>query len=296
MTLRIVAAAFLALIVARGAVAAEESPKVDVVPVSGNVSMLVGTGGNIGVSVGSDGILLIDDQYAPATEEIRMAVATLHEGLIRFVLNTHWHQDHTGGNENLGKGGAVIVAHENVRKRMSTGQFLEALDRKVEPAPGAALPIVTFTGSVTFHLNGDEIRVMHVDPAHTDGDAIVHFTKADVLHLGDTFFNGRYPFIDESSGGSVDGVIDAIDRGLRIAGEDTKIIPGHGPLATKNDLRAYRGMLFEVRSRIREALKQKKTVEEIVAARPTADFDDRFGNGFLSPDRFVRILCSLLKP
>ena len=279
-----------------GGAPAQDFDQVEIqrIPVAGHVSMLLGQGGNIGVSAGPDGVILVDDQFAPLTEKIRKAVAAIDGREIRFVLNTHWHGDHTGGNESLAKAGAVIVAHENVRKRMSTEQFVKAMDRKVPPSPPAALPVVTFDRSVTFHWNGDEIHVLHVDPAHTDGDAIVHFRKADVLHMGDTFFNRLYPFIDASSGGSIDGMIAAAERGLGIAGEKTKIIPGHGPLASRADLEGFRAMLVAVRDRVKKLADAGKSVDEIVAAKPTKEFDAAFGGGFLDPDKFVRIVHSAL--
>ena len=202
-------------------------------------------------------------------------------------MNTHWHGDHIGGNENMGKTGALLVAHENVRKRISTEQFIAAFGRKIEPSPEAALPVVTFTDAVTFHWNGDEIRVHHVPPAHTDGDSIVHFVKADVVHMGDVFFNGGYPFIDVSSGGRVDGVIAAADRVLAGIGERTRIIPGHGPVATKADLRAYRDMVKTLRDRIATLKAEGKTRDQVVAAKPTADHDVKWGGGFMKGDTFT---------
>jgi cyclase len=258
--------------------------------VAEGVYMLKGAGGNIGVSVGADGVFLIDDQYAPLTPKIKAALAGLSDKPIRFVLNTHWHGDHTGGNENLGSSGVLIVAHENVRKRMSTEQFIEAFGSKVPAAAAVALPVVTFTDAVTFHFNGEEIHGFHVPPAHTDGDSVVHFRKANVLHGGDTFFNGIYPFIDLSSGGSVAGVIGAADRMLALAGEGTKIIPGHGPLATKADLKAYRDMLAAVSGRVAAQVKAGKTLEEVTASAPTAEFDAKWGNGFLKAGPFVAIV------
>jgi cyclase len=256
---------------------------------SATTYMLTGAGGNLGLSVGADAVFLVDDQFAPLTTRIEAAIHKLTTMPIRFVINTHWHFDHTGGNENLGKAGALIVAHENVRKRMSTEQFIEFLDLKVKVEPRAALPVVTFTRDLTFHLNGDEIHVYHVSHAHTDGDAIVHFRTSDVLHMGDVFFNQRYPFIDTSSGGTIDGVIAAVDRGLGLAGETTKIIPGHGPLASKADLKAYRDMLATVSGRIKAGKQAGRSLEEVAAAKPTAEFDALWGKG-LPPHRFVEMI------
>jgi cyclase len=235
-------------------------------------------------------VFLVDDQFAPLTPKIAAAVAKLSSKPVGFVINTHWHGDHTGGNENLGKSGALIVAHENVRKRMSSEQFIEFINMKVSAEPRDALPVVTFASDVTFHLNGDEILVRHVPRAHTDGDAIVHFRNSDVLHMGDIFFNTMYPFIDTSSGGAVDGVVAGADRGLELAGASTRIIPGHGPLATKADLKAYRDMLAIVAGRIKEAKRSGKTMEQAIAAKPTAEFDAVWGKGFLSPDKFVEMI------
>jgi cyclase len=218
--------------------------------VAEGVYMLTGRGGNIGLSVGKSGALMVDGQYRQLSAKILAAVKAITPEPLRIVANTHWHSDHVDGNENLGRAGALLVAHENVRRRMSSEQFMGIFGRKVPPSPEGALPVVTFTDAVTFHWNGDEIHVFHVDPAHTDGDAVVHFVKADVIHMGDLFFNGGYPFIDTSSGGRIDGVIAAADKVLALAGADTRIIPGHGPLATKADLQSYRDTLSTLRGRI----------------------------------------------
>lgn len=259
-------------------------------PVAGNVYMLTGRGGNIGLSVGADGAFLIDDQYAPLTDKIQAAVAELTDAPIRFVVNTHWHGDHTGGNENLGEAGALIVAHENVRERMSTEQFNKLFNRTTPPSPEAALPVITFTDAMTFYWNDDALHVHHVGPAHTDGDAILFFEDANVLHTGDIYFNGLYPFIDASSGGDVAGVVAAVDRLLALGDEDTRVIPGHGPLSDKAGLRAYRAMLQTVHDRVQAMIDEGMTQDEVVAAKPTAEFDADWGGGFLPPDRWVALV------
>jgi glyoxylase-like metal-dependent hydrolase (beta-lactamase superfamily II) len=258
--------------------------------VTDGIYVLTGAGGNIGLSVGKSGTFVIDDQYAPLTEKILAAIRAITPDPVRFVVNTHWHGDHTGGNENFGKAGALLVAHENVRQRMSAEQFNALFDRKTPPSPEAALPVVTFTDAITFHWNGDDIRVYHVPPAHTDTDSIVQFSKADVVHMGDVFFNGSYPFVDASSGGRVDGVIEAADRALAGTGAATRFIPGHGPLGTRADLQAYRDMLKALRDRVAALKAAGKSREAVIAARPTADQDAKWGGGFMKPDVFAGIL------
>ena len=292
--------AFLAaaLWAAAAAHAQQDFSKVEIrtTRITDSVYMMEGSGGNLGVSVGEDAVFVIDDQYAPLTERITAAIAKLSPRPVKFVLNTHWHFDHTGGNENFGKAGAIIVAHDNVRKRMSTEQFIEFLRMNTKPSPKAALPLVTFHGSMTFHLNGDEIRAIHIPRAHTDGDSIVHFLKSDVIHMGDIYFNGFYPFIDTSSGGTIQGVIAACDQVLGIATDKTAIIPGHGPLSNRAELKAYRDMLATVLSRIQQMLTQGRKLEEITAAGVTRDLDEIWGKGFIKPDKFAEMLTmNLLK-
>jgi glyoxylase-like metal-dependent hydrolase (beta-lactamase superfamily II) len=262
--------------------------------VAEGIYMLQGAGGNIGVSIGADGVILIDDQFAPLSEKIRAAVSEIRQGQVRFVLNTHWHGDHTGGNEALGQLGAVIVAHDNVRRRMTVEQFNEAFNRTTPASPPGALPVVTFTDTVTFHFNGQEIQAFHVGQAHTDGDSIVHFRKANVIHMGDVFFNERYPFIDSSSGGSIDGVIAAVEEVLSRTNDETRIIAGHGPLAGPAELRAYVDMLRTVRDRIAKMIDEGMSEEQVVGAKPTAEFDEARAGGF-APDRWVSLIYAGIK-
>ncbi len=268
--------------------------EIKTVELGNGIYMLTGKGGNIGVSVGEDGVFMIDDQFAPLTKKIKAAVASISDKPLRFVINTHWHFDHTGGNENLGKEGVVIVAHDNVRERMSKDNFIAAFNKQVPASPKVALPVITFNDAVTFHLNGLEINVSHQSNAHTDGDSMVFFNTANVIHMGDTFFNGFYPFIDAATKGSVNGMIEAADRVLAIADDNTKIIPGHGPLGDKKALAKYRDMLVTVRDRMQKLIGRGKTLEEIIALNPNADVDTVWGNGFLDPEAFLKILHSAM--
>ncbi len=264
--------------------------QIQTVDVAPGVHMLIGSGGNIGVSSGGDGVLVIDDQYAPLTEKIRAAVSAISQAPIRFVVNTHWHGDHTGGNENLGGAGSVIVAHENVRRRMSSEQVSEFFKRTTPASPKAALPVMTFADDVSFHVNGDELHVFHVDPAHTDGDSIIHWKSANVFHMGDLYFSGGFPFIDLDSGGSIDGVIAAADKVLALANDASKIIPGHGPLASKKDLTGYRDMLKTIRSRVQSQITGGKSLDEVKASRPTKEWDDTLGKGFINGDSLTQFV------
>jgi glyoxylase-like metal-dependent hydrolase (beta-lactamase superfamily II) len=269
--------------------------KIEAIPVSPGVWMLKGEGGNIGVSAGDDGVFLIDDQFAPLTERIKAAIAKLSDKPIRFVINTHWHGDHTGGNENLGKEGVVIVAHDNVYRRMSQENFSKVFNRTTPAAPKAALPVISFSDTVTFHLNGQDIHAVHVEHAHTDGDSFLHFRQANVIHTGDLWFNGLYPFIDSESGGSVAGAIAAVEAILEVADAGTKIIPGHGPIGDEKALTAYLAFLRDVSGRVQKLMDEGKSLEEIQALKPLADYDATLGTGFFKPDTFLGILYNGLK-
>jgi len=262
--------------------------------VADNVYMLQGAGGNIGVSAGSDGVFVIDDQFAPLSEKILSAIAELSDKSVSYVVNTHWHGDHTGGNENMGAAGAVIVAHENVRQRLSTKQFMKAFGREVPAAPDAALPVVTFSENTTFYFNDTQIQIMHVPAAHTDGDSFVFFTEANVLHMGDTFFNGFFPFIDQSSGGTLDGLIAATEKAVALVNDDTDIIPGHGPLSKKADLENYHTMLNEVKSIMTPLVESGQTRDAVVAAKPLGELGESWGNGFMKTDVFTGIVFDVM--
>lgn len=261
-------------------------------PLRGSTHLLTGAGGNIVASVGADGVFIIDDQYAPLTEKILVALAKLSDQPPRFVINTHWHGDHTGGNENHGKAGAVIVAHDNVRKRMSAGQLLRG--ENVPPASKDALPVVTFANEVSLHLNGDDVHVWHVAHAHTDGDALVKFGTANVLHMGDIYFNGLYPFIDAESGGSIGGLLAAVERGLALSDDKTLVVPGHGAVSNRAELAAYGAMYKGYRDRVAALKREGKSLEEILAAKPTAATDAALGKTFIKPDELVTSIYKTL--
>ncbi len=263
---------------------------------SDTVWMLTGAGGNMGLSAGADSVFLIDDQFAPLAPRIKAAIARITPRPVQFLLNTHFHFDHTGGNEAFGGDGALIVAHDNVRRRMSTDQLISLAGNAntQKASPKVALPVVTVPGEIRFHINGEEVHAFHVPRAHTDGDLIVHFRGSDVVHMGDVFFNGWYPFIDGGSGGTAEGVIAAYDRVLTLAGEKTRIIPGHGPLATRADLAASRNMLATVVQRVQDLKRAGKSDAEVRGAQVTAEFDARYGGGFIKPEAFVQQVLGLL--
>ncbi len=256
----------------------------------GGVHALFGAGGNLGISVGEDGVFLIDDQFAPLTSKIKAAIAKLSDKPVKFLINTHWHFDHTGGNENFGKDGVVIVAHDNVRKLMNSDQMISFFNAQIPAAPAAALPVITFNDSTTFHLNGETIVVKHLPQGHTDGDSVVYFTKADVLHTGDLYFNGLYPFIDIEHGGSIDGMIANAGTIIEMSGPNTQIIPGHGPLSNKEEVAAFRDMLMGIRNKVEAEIEAGKTLDEVIAAKPSEAFDAVWGKGFLKPDAFVSLV------
>ena len=258
--------------------------------VAEGVYMLTGAGGNIGLSIGDDAVFLVDDQYAPLTPKILAAIAQLTNKPVRFIVNTHWHGDHTGGNEEMGKTGALIVAHDNVRRRMSSEQVIAFFQRTVPASPSGALPVITFSDTVTFHVNGDDVEAFHIANAHTDGDAFIVWRKANVIHAGDVFVTYGFPFIDISTGGSIDGLIAAVDVLLTLGDDNVKIIPGHGALSDRAAVREYGKMLKTVRDRVRQQKAAGRSLEQALATHPTSEFDARWGTGFIKPEQFVAMV------
>ena len=272
-----------------------ESVEIKPTQVADKIYMLEGMGGNIGVCVGADGTFMVDDQFAPLSQKIVDAVREISLKPTKYLLNTHWHSDHTGGNENFGKAGAVIIAHHNVRRMLSEDQVVTAFNMEVPASAPVALPTATFDSGLTLHMNDDTISIYHVPHAHTDGDSFVHFEKANVIHTGDIFFHGFYPFIDKQSGGSIVGTIRAMDRILTLTNSDTKIIPGHGPLGDKAALEKARELLISVQEAITPLLQAGKSEDEIIAQNPLAELDEEFGDGFLTTKDFTHLAIELLR-
>ena len=265
------------------------------VQVNDNLYAMIAEGGNLVVSIGEDGTFLIDDQFAPLTEKLITEIKKVGGDIPRFLINTHWHYDHTGGNENLGKAGTLIVAHDNVRKRLSVDNTLAAFNAQIPASPKEALPVITFSTDTSFHLNGETIHARHVHNAHTDGDSVVHFKNANAIHAGDVWFNGFYPFIDVEHGGSLAGMIEATTTIINMSNDNTVIIPGHGFVGDKAALVVYRNMLSDVLDRLRKLKAEGKTTDEAVAAKPTEALDAIWGDGFLKPDQWIRIIYSGLE-
>ena len=261
---------------------------------SDTVTMIKGRGGNIAVSSGEDGVYIIDDQLKPLTDQLITAISKISDQPIRFVINTHYHADHVGGNEAIGKSGAVIIAHENIHKRMTTEQFSHFWDTTTPVWPKESLPVVTFNDRVTLHLNGEEAMIHHVPRGHTDGDSIVHFTGSNVIHMGDLYFNGLYPFIDLDGGGNIQGMIAGAELGISLANELTQIIPGHGPMSNREELQIYHDFLVQARDAVQTLIDDGKTLAESVAAKPTAQWDETLGAVWITPEQLVIFIYNSL--
>ncbi len=272
--------------------------EIKVTKVSGNIYMLEGAGGNIAASVGEDGIVIVDDQFAPLADKIQAALKELKitDKPVRFVINTHYHGDHTGGNEPFNNAGSTVIAHDNVRKRLETGGTAGnggSIKMDVNPAPKAALPIITFEHDVTVHLNGEDIRALHFPSGHTDGDSIIFFPKNNVVHMGDDFVRYGFPFIDVASGGSVQGMIDAMEKATAQLPADVKVIPGHGALSNLDDVRAFTKMLRETTAVVQKALRDHKTPDQMKQEKILALLD-KFSGQFVNTDAFIETLYNSL--
>jgi len=260
--------------------------------VAGNVYMLEGSGGNIGVSVGDDGLLIVDDQFAPLADKIRAALKGLADKKLRFILNTHWHGDHTGGNVAFGPE-ATIIAHDNVRKRLATEQKSTVFNNTTPASPKEALPVITFNDSLSVHFNGEDIRAIHFPHGHTDGDSVIFFSASNVVHLGDDFFAGRFPFVDLESGGSVEGLVKNIGELIGKIPADAKLIPGHGPISTLDDLKSYHRMLQQTTEIVRGKIAAGKTLDQIKTEGLPAEWAP-WGAGFIKTDRWVETIYKSL--
>jgi glyoxylase-like metal-dependent hydrolase (beta-lactamase superfamily II) len=265
--------------------------EVKVVPVSGNIYMLQGSGGNIGVSAGSDGVLIVDDEYAPLAEKIRAALKGINPGRLKFVLNTHFHGDHTGSNPVFGPE-ALIIAQDNVRKRLVSGSTI--MGNETKPMEAAGLPVVTYADSASVHFNGEEIKAIHFPHGHTDGDSVIFFTRSNVVHMGDDFFNGFFPFVDLESGGSVQGMTDGVAKVLAQIPANAKVIPGHGPLSDVEGLRKFHRMLVETTAIVQKQVKAGKKLDQIQAAGFPAEWKD-WGSGFIKTNLWIETIYNSLK-
>lgn len=273
-TLRDVVPLLLGLLVlaANGAPVAAQTPA-NLRQLAPTAWLLTGRDGNVVMVTDDRGVLLIDDERARDLEEMLVAARALSSGPVRYVVNTHWHLDHSGGNADLAGAGAVVIAHRNVRARLATDQFMAAYNRTIPASPEVALPTIVFDTELTLHFGGETLQLRHTPAAHTDGDSLVYLERANVLHMGDVFFNGLFPFIDRSSGGGIQGLIASVDTALTMADADTQVIPAHGPAATRADLLAYREMLAAVRDRVQAGIDVGETLDEIIASQPLAPYD-----------------------
>jgi glyoxylase-like metal-dependent hydrolase (beta-lactamase superfamily II) len=251
--------------------------------------VLFGAGGNVAVLTGADGALVVDADVVEMSPKLRAALSLVSDKPVRFLIDTHFHFDHTGGNPTFGRGGTVIVAHDNVRARLMTRQVIDlGVEIPMEPAPREGLPVITFADGLRFHVNDEEISVIHAPHAHTDSDAFVFFEKANVLHTGDLMMSIGYPFIDAGNGGSLGGLIAAQEKALGLVKDTTRVIPGHGPLVTRSELQAYHDALATIYKRISDLVKKGRSLEQIKTAAPTREFDERWGKGVISPDMLIQ--------
>lgn len=268
-----------------------ETASISTIKIKNHIHLLQWTGaGNMMLLSGKDGNILIDDQFAPLSEKINTAIQAVSKGPVKFLFNTHYHGDHSGGNENFAKMGATIFAHENVRARMSVDTTKIRFRQKPKAVAEAAWPVITYKEGMTLHLNGEDVLLFHVDNAHTDGDVLFYLVQSNVLHTGDCFMKDRFPFIDNNSGGSVDGWLNAAARALTLIDDETVIIPGHGDLATKKDYRNVRDAVMSLRDAVRKEVKANTSLEGIIAKNLAKDYDTTFGSGFIKGDALIRTI------
>ncbi|MBI1301227.1 MAG: MBL fold metallo-hydrolase [Alphaproteobacteria bacterium] len=262
---------------------------------SDHVYILQGQGGNVGLFVGETDVFVIDNDHGHVSPSIVSKIKEITPNPIRFLANTHWHGDHTGGNKIIGESGAVIVAHDNVRKRLSEENYIEAFDMRSEPQPHVALPEITYGERVSLRLDKGDAHLIHIPNAHTDGDTVVHFVDENIIHAGDIYFNGFYPFIDAATGGTMEGMIRGAKLIIDMSNDDTVIIPGHGPVSNKKELQAYHDMLVGVHNALKPMVDAGKTLDEVKAADPLKPFNEKWGNGFLKPDKWIGIAYEAVK-
>jgi glyoxylase-like metal-dependent hydrolase (beta-lactamase superfamily II) len=273
-----------------------DAVQIETIQVKDNIYMLKGSGGNIGVITGEDGVLIVDDQYAPLAPKIKAAIAEISDKPVKYVINTHWHGDHMGGNEVFGADGSIIIAHDNVRTRLSTDQFMKHQQREVPASPEIAWPIVTFSDEITYYFNDEEILVRHAPPAHTDGDAAIYFKNANVIHMGDAFVRYGYPFVDISSGGSVMGMVANLDEIIEMINDETVVIPGHGEISNRQDMIAFRDTLRDIVAGVQQGIDKGQSLEEIQASEIASRYDEQWGGGFIKGKDFVSFTYLSLEP
>ncbi len=295
-TTPLIAGALAALTSFATSLAFAQEQEVEYIPtaLSSTVTMIKGRGGNIAVSSGEDGVFIIDDQIQPLTEQLLAAIRKVSDRPIRFVINTHYHGDHVGGNETLGKSGSVIIAHDKLRERMTSDQFNHFWNETTPAWPKDSLPVVTFNDRVTLHFNGESVEVIHVPRGHTDGDSIVHFRQSNVIHMGDILFNGLYPFIDLDGGGTIQGMIGAVETGISLADEETQVIAGHGPMSNLEGLKEYHAFLVKARDNVQALIDQGMSLEQAIEAKPTAEWDEILGKVWITPAQLVTFIYNSL--